>query len=401
MTRRSALSIVASLSLALAACAKRDPWSVCRNLGPTGFRAQPPACEGAACRACSASLERAWRERADPAQRNGLRARFMGVAADAREAFLTRVHPDAPYPYEHCTASLAPGATCAAWSPYCVDIVARGLRAGDTSLAQRAQYDLAVARACPAAKDALVRALLARCDDVAEGGACDAPSCVSCMAGHLAAMSVLAPATDQEAGARAMRSVVDATPEPVARAIAETLGAPDAPADLETVVVQRSLRAYCFSLVARSASSPPYACSAVMARFLSHDEYQDAPLAWASLALARPQVRGAVLDALLVDVVRGTTVAAPLALHLGGLPREGTHEAIVRAMSLPLATDGAYTSLRELLVRGGVTGAALPAVNLPSRVVSPARVAPAVPTLRPPVNAGGMRAPPGILTREG
>ncbi len=214
-------------------------------------------------------------------------------------------------------------------------------------------------------------------------------------------MSVLAPTADQDPGASAMRAVVEATPEPVARAIAETLGAPDAPVDLETVVVQRSLRAYCFSLVARSASSPPYACSAVMARFLSHDEYQDAPLAWASLARARPAVRGAVLDALLVDVVRGASVAAPLATQLGALPHEGTHEALARAMTLPVTTVGAYAALREVLVRGGVTGAALPPVNLPSRLVSPARVAPAVPTLQPAANVGGMRTLQGIPSREG
>ncbi len=401
MARRSLLTIVAWISLSLAGCAKPDPWSVCRGIGPAGLRAQPPACEGAACRACAAQLERAWRERADPVQHNALRARFMGVAADAREAFLTRAQPDAPYAYEHCTASLAQGATCAAWSPYCVGVVARGLRAGDTTLAQRAQYDLAVARACPAAKDALVTALVARCDGVAEGTPCEGPPCVSCMAGHLAAMSVLAPAADQDVGAGAMRAVVEATPEPVTRAIAETLGAPDAPADLETVVVQRSLRAYCFSLVARSASSPPYACSAVMARFLSHDEYQDAPRAWASLERARPAVRGAVLDALLVEAVRGATVTDSLARHLGALPREGTHEAIARAMILPLTTDGAYAALRELLVRGGVTGAALPPVNLPSGAVSPARVAPAVPTPQPPASSGGMRAPAAFPSREG
>jgi hypothetical protein len=393
--------MVASLSLALVACARSDPWSACRGIGPAGFRAEPPACEGAACRACSAALGRAWSERADPTQRNALRARFMGVAADAREAFVIRASPDAPYPYEHCTASLARGATCAAWSPYCVDVVARGLRAGDTSLAERAQYDLAVSRACPATRAALATALTARCEGVAERAACDGPACVSCMAGHLAAMSVLAPAADHDDGARAMRAVVEATPEPVARAITEVLGAPDAPADLETVVVQRSLRAYCFALVARSASPPPYACSAVMSRFLSHDEYQDSPLAWASLARARPAVRGAVLDALLVEVVRGASVAASLSAQLRGLPREGTHEAVARAMRLPVTTDGAYIALREMLVRGGVTGAALPPVNLPSRAVSPARVAPAVPEPRSPANVGGMRAPRSIPAREG
>lgn len=374
------LALAATLSVA---CSKPDPWSACRDLGAPGFGAQPPACDTAGCRACLTALEGVWGARSEPAQRTAFRARFMTVSAEARDAFVSRAHPDGTFPFEHCTAGTRPGASCAAYSRYCVDVIGRGLRSGETTMAERAQYNLAASKACPAARAALVASLSSPCDPTVTDARCEGAACAACIGSRLAAMSVLAPLAEEERGAAMLRAVVDATPESVARAIAETLGAPEPPSDLETVVVQRSLRRYCFSLVARSASPPPYACGAVMNRFLTHDDFGDASLAWDALSSARSTVRGAVLDGLLVDAVRAPTLAASLASQLRALPHEGTTDAIVRAMNLPTASDGAYQGLRALLVQAGVTGLVLPPVNRPSTPIA----------AEPPVNETSPRAP--------
>ena len=395
------LSRLAVFVVALTACSKPDPWSACRNLGAPGFSAQAPACDTDACRACVSSLTRVWAARADPSQRTAFRARFMTVSADARDAFAARARPDGTYPLEHCTAGTRPGASCAAYSQYCVDVIARGLISGDTSMAERAQYDLAASKACPSSRASIVASLAAPCDPAVTDARCEGPLCATCTAGRLAAMSVLAPTVDDDAtSAQAMSTLVAQTPESVARSIAETLGAPEAPADLETVVVQRALRRYCFSLVERSASPPPYACNAVMNRFLAHDEFRDSSLAWEALARARPSVRSAVLDALMVETSRATELTQPLVAQLRALPHEGTTEAITRAMGLATTSDGVWRGLRELLVHAGVTGAALPPVNRPStprEIAAPTQA----PAAAPRRDAPTIRVAPTFRQQQG
>ncbi len=371
---------LASLFAVLAACSRPDPWSACRNLGAPGFSAQAPACASEGCRACVGALERVWAERSDPSQRTSFRARFMTVSADARDAFMLRARPGETYPFEHCTAGPRPGASCAAYSTYCVDVITRGLKSGETSMAERTQYNLAATRACPSSRASIVAGLAARCDPSVTASRCDGPPCAACIAARLAAVSVLAPKVDDdEAAAQSMTTLVEQTPESAARSITETLGAPEAPTDLETVVVQRALRRYCFSLVARSASPPPYACNAVMNRFLVHEEFRDSALAWDALAGANGAVRTSVLDSLFVESVRATALEPPLVARLRALPHEGTTDSVTRAMGLATTSDGVWRGLRELLVGAGVTGAALPPVNRPST-----RGEIAVPTQAPP-----------------
>jgi hypothetical protein len=394
------LLVALALTASLVACSKPDLWAVCRGLGPPGFGAQPLRCDGETCRACVSSLEGVWRARAEASQRAAFRARFMTVAADARDAFASRARPDGSYPFEHCTVGTRPGAACAAYSAYCVDVIARGLRSGDTSLADRAQYNLAASKACSAARASLVANLSSPCDASVTDTRCEGASCASCVASRLAAMSVLAPRADEAQGGADFTSVIDATPESVARSIAETLGAPDPPTDLETVVIQRALRRYCFAIVAHSASAPPYACNAVMTRFLTHDDYGDAALAWEALGRAQSAVRGAVLDAVLLDAVRSNILTTRLVSHLAALPREGTTDALTRATRLPTTTDGAYAGLRALLIRSGVTGLDLPPVNRPS---TPSTSAPTVNGTAPaaPHTAPSFRLPVGVSQQQG
>ncbi len=345
------------------------------------------------------ALEGVWGARAEPSQRAAFRARFMTVSSDARDAFVARARPDGTFPFEHCTAGTRPGASCAGYSSYCVGVIGRGLRAGETTMAERAQYNLAASKACPTARAALVESLASPCDPAVTDARCEGGPCAACIGSRLATMTVLAPLAEEERGSAMLRAVVDATPESAARSIAETLGAPEPPSDLETVVVQRSLRRYCFSLVARSASPPPYACGAVMNRFLTHDDFSDASLAWDALSRARSTVRGAVLDGLLVDAVRAPTLSASLASQLRALPHEGTTDAILRAMNLPTASDGAYQALRVTLVQSGVTGLVLPPVNRPS---TPMAAEPPVNETSPrsPRVAPGFRAPMGVQRQD-
>jgi hypothetical protein len=371
--------------VAALACTRPDPWAPCRALGPIGFSASPASCDEPACRACVAALTDAWGRRADRAAADAFRVRFMSVAAGAREAFAVAAHPDGTYPYEHCTAGVAPSSRCAALSPYCVGVIRDGLVEGRTSLAARGSLVRAATGACPAARAAMVERLTA-CAPIAAGDPCDGGACAACVAGRLAASSVLAPEADAPEGDAAFDAMVNATPEPVSRAVAEALGAPDAPADLETVVVQRALRRYCFALVARSAAPPPYACNGVMVRFLTHADYGDSGRAWEALGVATAAVRGSALDALLLEAARAPTIDAAVMGRLRALPAEGTLDALQRGLRGAAVTDGAYADLRRELERRGVTAAALPPVNRPSTPLPPvteaAPLRPAVPAVR-------------------
>lgn len=353
------------LPLAWLACAKPDPWAPCRGLGPPGFASSAVACDSPACRGCVAALSDAWRRRADRSAANAFRARFMSVAAPAREAFAVALRPDGSYPFEHCTVGAAPSSRCAALSGYCTGVIADGLRDGRAPLAARGSLVRAATGACPSSRAAIV-ADLAACGPVAPHDPCDGGACAACASGRLAAASVLAPGADTPEGDAAFQSVVDSTPEPVARAVAETLGAPDAPVDLETVVVQRALRRYCFALVARSAAAPPYACNGVMTRFLTHADYGDSPRAWEALGAAADAVRGATLDALFTEAARAPSIAPAVLAGVRALPASGTVDALRRAAYGASVSDGAYADLRRELERRGVTGTSLPPVNRPS-----------------------------------
>jgi hypothetical protein len=339
-----------------------------------------------------ATLTASWARRNERDEQNAFRARFMRINSDARDTFARSVRPDGSYPYEHCTVGLERGAQCAAYSPYCIEVIAAGLRSGDTPLAARGQYIMAASKACTTQRAALV-ATLAACDAIAPDDRCQAGSCTRCVAGRLAALSVLVPLIAAPSASADYQSLIDTTPEPVARAIAEVLGAPDAPADLETVVVQRSLRAYCFSLVARSASPPPFACNAVMVRFLTHPEYGDASRSWEALERASGAVRAQVLSALFVEVVRHPSIPEATLASLRTLPSEGTTRAIAQAMLSPTTSQGVWSTLRSELVRRGVTGAALPPVNRPS--TPPPSAPSAVPSPSPaaPARTTGQIAP--------
>ncbi len=374
------MRVCAALPLVIAAlaCTKPDPWAPCRSLGATGFSATAAACESPTCRACVATLTDFWRRRADRTAGNAFRARFMSVAAEAREAFAVAARPDGTYPYEHCTAGVAASSRCAALSPYCVDVIRDGLVDGRTSLAARGSLVRASTSACPAARASIVERLTA-CPPIAAGDLCAEGACAACVAGRLAAASVLAPGADTPEGDAAFDAMVTATPEPVSRAVAEALGAPDAPADLETVVVQRALRRFCFALVGRSAVPPPYACNGVMVRFLTHADYGDSARAWEALGAATGAVRGSTIDALLLDVARAPAIAPAVMTGLRALPPEGTLDALQRALRGAAVSDGAYADLRRELERRGVTAAALPPVNRPSTPNPPSTESPTHP----------------------
>lgn len=378
-----AWSLVAALIVT--GCSRPDPWAPCKDLGPVGFGSRPAACTTEPCRQCASALEASWRARQDPTQRTAFRTRFMRIAADARETFITRARPDGSYPYEHCTAGLATGSSCAAFSDYCVTQIADGLRAATTTLAERTQYNIAASRACQSARDAMLTRLR-QCPAIAADDRCEAGPCATCAAGHLAALTILAPLTDNLDRAAEFQTLVDATPEPVARSIAESLGAPEAPADIETIVVQRSLRGYCFSLVTRSASPPPYACNAVMVRFMTHPEYPDAARAWEAVSHARPNIREHVLSAFLTEVARGDSLSLAITGQLRTLPAAGTTSAVTNAMGSPVMSDAVYSTLREFLVQTSAPGATIPPEMRPAR---PPMGDASVPTMMGPVPTGG------------
>ncbi len=350
--------------LSLAAC-RSDPWEVCSGWGDTGMQGRAPSCETTSCRACAERLTTTWRRRSEPGMRAEFRVRFLRCPADARDRFVATEHPDGPFAAEHCTVSLAQGRRCAALGPTCSAVIADGLASGDTAVAWRTQFELATARACPDDRGAVL-ARLRRCEVPSGMTSCEGSPCVDCTRRRLASLALIAPGSDRPEGAAELQSLVRDTPEPVARAIIESLGAPDTPADLEPTVVQRGLRNWCFRVVETSERAPPFACNAVMTRFLAHTEYPDATRAWEALSAARENVRGGVLDGLMSTVARAGSIPAPVDAKLRELPREGTIDALTRAAHLPTATDGAYAGLRALLAAHGVAERELPPAVRPA-----------------------------------
>ncbi len=299
---------------AIPSCARPNPWDACRAVGAVGFAPTVARCDTPGCQSCAVTLDRAYRTAPD-----ALRVHFMQASAAAREAFLGFAHPVGPYAIEHCTAGLAPHAPCAAYTSLCRDVIATGLRSDDTSLGLRGQLTLAAGAACPAARAQIV-SVLTQCESLPPGPTCADPACLACEAGHLAALTVVADEAVDAAHATALHTLIDNTPEPVARAIVENLGAPDAPVDIDTVPLQRGLRGWCFALVRHSSQPPPFACYATMTRFLAHTEYPDSDLAWASLAAAHPDVRTQVVQVLRSDLARHGGVPAAVTSRLAALP---------------------------------------------------------------------------------
>jgi hypothetical protein len=367
----------------LSGCTKPDPWAPCRTLGVTGHRAELPTCSTPACEACVTAMLAASQSTASRDQQNALAVRFHTIAVGARDVFLLHAHVRGSLVYEHCTTSLAPGASCARYSPLCVGVLAHAMQSGDTPLAHRTQYNLAIGRACRVSRQEIVTALTPVCETIDPH--CESASCTSCVSQRIAAMTVLAPHADTEDGAVEMQHVIDATPDAVARSLVEVLGGADAPTDIETVVVQRALRGYCFSLTATGTHPPPFACNAVNNRFLTHADFKDSIRAWDSLQRAQSVVRGAVLDALFVEIGRASTLDSAVRRGLLTLPAEATHDAVRRAMQSPALSDAMYAALREVLVSSGVTTTALPPVN---RLSTP----PTTPSVLLP-SGGGVAAP--------
>ncbi|MDB4930218.1 MAG: hypothetical protein JWM10_2702 [Myxococcaceae bacterium] len=336
----------------LVSCTRGDPWAPCRE-APVGFSATPPRCETPACRACAAQLDETWRARREPARRAEFRVNFMRASADARDRFVEKTRPDGPFAYEHCTASTVRGASCAGLSATCVDVLARDLRSGDTPVAQRTQMNLAVDRACDAPRRALV-GRLATCEPDLGPAGCATHDCRDCTAGHLAALSLLAPTADQADRAEAFAGLVRGTPELVARAIAEVLGAPDAPVDLDPVVVRRGLRAYCVDLLEHSTAPLPFSCHAQVAVLLTHPEYtREFAETWEAMRRAPYASFAAVFDRVLGAVALQPTPSAAVLQQLDRVSPAAAVEGYRRAVLLPGITPAAAAALRERLDRIG------------------------------------------------
>jgi hypothetical protein len=348
-------------------CTRGDPWAPCRE-SPVGFSATPPRCATPACLACAAQLDETWRARRDPARRADFRVNFMRASADARDRFVEKTRPDGSFAYEHCTAGVVRGATCAGLSPTCVEVFARALRSGDTPVAQRTQMNLAVDRACDAPRRALVDRL-GSCDPDLGPAGCATGACRDCTAGHLAALSILAPTADQADRAEAYAGFIRGTPEVVARAIAEALGAPDAPVDLDPVVVRRGLRAYCVDLLGHSAAPLPFSCHAQVALLLTHPEYtREFAETWDALRRAPYPSFAGVFDRVLGVVALQSTPALAVLGQLDRVAPSSAVEGYRRAVSLPGVTPAAAAALRERLDRIG---------NVAPPAATPAPAAPA------------------------
>lgn len=360
MSRPPLAPLFLSCALALS-CQRGDPWAPCRE-SPVQFTGTAPRCATPACRACEAQLDETWRARSDPAKRTEFRVHFMRSSADARDRFVEKRRPDGPYAYEHCTAGVERGASCAMFSPTCVGFFARALRSGDTPVAQRTQMNLAVDRACEPPRRALLEQLGACAPDLGAHGCGDA-NCRDCTVGHLAALSLLAPTADQPDRSEGFRRFVRETPQPVARAIAEALGAPDTPADLDPVVVRRGLRAYCTDLLAHSAAGIPFACGLPLARLATHPEYpREFGETWEALRGASIGAARGVVDRVL-DVVAAQATPTPAVMQaLDAMPPTSVVEGYRRAVGLPSITPGANAALRERLERmGGLVAPPAPA----------------------------------------
>jgi hypothetical protein len=336
----------------LVSCTRGDPWAPCRE-SPVAFSANPPRCESPACRACAAQLDESWRARRDPDRRAEFRVNFMRASADARDRFVEKTRPGGSFAYEHCTVGTVRGASCAGLSPSCIDEFARALRSGDTSVAQRTQMNLAVDRACDAPRRALV-AHLNTCESDLGPTGCATDACRSCTAGRLAALALLAPAADQPERVEAFASFIRETPEVVARAIAEALGAPDAPVDLDPVVVRRGLRAYCVDLLGHSAAPLPFSCPAHVAALLTHPEYaREFAETWDALRRAPYASFAGLFDRVLGAVALQATPAAAVLQQLDRVVPSSAVEGYRRAVLLPGITPAAAAELRERLDRIG------------------------------------------------
>lgn len=375
-------------------CKAPDPWAPCREAGPVGFTGQPLTCTTTTCRACSAALDQAWHDRRDPARATAFRLQFMRSAAPAREAFAQKNLPDGTYPYEHCTAGLAPDARCAQYGTYCIELFSRALRSGDTPLSQRVQLDLAASQACPGARNALLEELT-RCAPVADG-ACTSNACRDCAAGYIAAASVLGPRSTEAEVAPRFRALVDAAPEPVARAIVEALGGPEPPADVEPVVVARATRAWCLSLLDRARRAPPFACFRTVAQTLASPRAADFDRAWDLTRDAEPDTRVALLGAFTRQAAASQSVDAATTAKLRVLPRDEVVAALRRTMDLPTTSDAGYATLRGQLGALGVPPSEMPPEHRPAPSTdAPPERSPAEPAHAPRLNprAAPMNAP--------
>jgi hypothetical protein len=369
---------------------RRAETSSCALSGPPGFSAYPAACTSEDCRACAAQLGTLWSRRTDPAARAAFRVSFMRASADARDVFARAARLDGTWAFEHCTAGLAPGSACATYSPFCVDTITNALRSGDTPMPWRVQLDVAVGKSCDRSRDELV-ARLRGCAPFEDRTTCESAGCNACLAGHLAALTVLAPVIDRADRLEQFVSLVDESPEVIARATVEALGAPDPPADIEPTVAQRALRHHCISLTRRSAAAPPMACDAMMSRLLGDNAFADFDRAWSALGAARPDVRAALLDALLRDLGRLRALAPAVATKLRALPATELASALRRALARPITAE-MYTALRAELLRVNPTGEALPPETQPVAAPAPP-VAPALP--------GGGTLPPARPVAQG
>ncbi|MDP3218503.1 MAG: hypothetical protein Q8S73_30655, partial [Deltaproteobacteria bacterium] len=328
------------------ACKRADSWAPCRE-APVDFSSSAPQCTTPACRTCATHLDETWRARSNPARRAEFRVNFMRSSADARDRFVGKTHPDGPFGYEHCTAGLVRGASCAMYSATCVDVFARALRSNETSVAQRTQMNLAVDRACDAPRQALVDRLKACEPDLGAAG-CASDACRACTVGHLAVLSLLAPTADQPQRAAAFASFVRATPEVVARAIAESLGAPDAPVDLDPVVVRRGLRAYCVDLLGHSHAALPFGCNAQLAMLLTHPEFtREFAETWAALGRAPYASFAALFDRVLGVVALQQAPSPAVLQQLDRLPPAAASAGYERALRLPGITPAAAAALRQ------------------------------------------------------
>ena len=344
------------LGLGLAAsCKPVDPWATCRE-SPPAFSSSLPRCATPGCLACASQLDETWRARRDPARRAEFRVNFMRASADARDRFVEKTHPDGPFAYEHCTAGTVRGASCAMFSPTCVEVFASALRSGQTPVPQRTQMNLAVDRACEAPRRALIERLRTCSPELGPAG-CSTDACRDCTVGHIAALSLLAPTADQADQVEGFQAFIRQTPEVVARAAAEALGAPDAPVDLDPVVVHRGLRAYCVDLLGHSASPLPFACHAQVAMLLTHPEYtREFSETWEAMRRAPYLTFRPVFDRVLGAVAREDHPALMVLQQLDRLQPASVVDGYRRALLLPGITPDAAAALRERLTRiGNVT----------------------------------------------
>lgn len=370
-------------------CGQRDPWVACRESGASGFRAQSPACRTDECVRCVATLERAWEGRADARIAGQFRTNFMRASADARDVFIARKHPDARYVMEHCTAGLASGASCAGYTAGCVDALSDALRSGETGLEARRIDTLAAQQACPSSR-ALILARLTHCEGVSATGGCASEECRVCVGGHIAALTVSAPSTRRVSEPGEFHDLLEATPEPVARAVVEALGGDNAPDDVEPQVAQRGLRGYCIALVRRAATPPPFGCNEIMRRYLTQPGLLDEDAALEALTEARADVRGPLLSLAITTSAREPAASPTLMERLRTLPAEGTVGAVLAGMNSPVMSDAQYTAMRALLVQRAVPETTLPPATRPVvPTAAPTEAPRGRGSLRPMQNGGG------------